>query len=105
MAGRRGKKPLAPAVQDPPQLSEPPIRCSKQATAGQGGYTDQLERVGAAIETPARQLPRQHANLIPDDEPVNFMAPAPPARHPRRKASQHPDKGSEDKVCIFTVLH
>ena len=43
--------------------------------------------------------------LIPDNEPVNFMASAPPACCPWQKASQHPDKGSEDKVCIFTVLY
>ncbi|KAF8550600.1 hypothetical protein OG21DRAFT_1525023 [Imleria badia] len=89
--------PLAPTVPDPPQLSEPPPRRSKRATAGQGGYTDQLEKVGAAIETPAaRQPPRRHANLS-DDEPVNIMTLAPPVRRPQRKASQRPDKGSEDK--------
>ncbi|KAF8419504.1 hypothetical protein L210DRAFT_990070 [Boletus edulis BED1] len=94
MAGGRRKQ--LPATQDPPQLSAPPPRRSKRATAGQGGYTDQLERVAAVIETPARQPSCGRDANLPDDEPVNLMAPAP--RHPRRGAHHRSGKGSENKL-------
>ncbi|KAG6373012.1 hypothetical protein JVT61DRAFT_7065 [Boletus reticuloceps] len=93
MVGRRGKQPRA--APDPLESSSPPVRRSKRATASQGGYTDQLERVATLIETP-RQPPRR-VNL-PDDEPVNPMAPT--LHGPRKKASHRSGKGSEDKSSV-----
>ncbi|KAG9310996.1 hypothetical protein JVU11DRAFT_8874 [Chiua virens] len=60
------------------------MQWSKQKNAGQGEYYSQLERVSAVIETP-HQPPRWHLDL-PNDEPVNPMAPTP---HPQMKASCH----------------
>ncbi|KAG6377811.1 hypothetical protein JVT61DRAFT_14585 [Boletus reticuloceps] len=92
---RRKQQPVSP---DPPESSPPPTRRSKRVNAGQGGYTDQLERVAAVIETP-HQPPRQQVNL-PDDDPVNPMAPAP--RRPRKRASRRSGKGSEDSKASAT---
>ncbi|KAI6007099.1 hypothetical protein EDD15DRAFT_2358200 [Pisolithus albus] len=56
-------------------------RCSKRTNAGTGGRLEQLEKVSQAIETPFRR--REQAVNLPDDEPVNVMAPTP--RRPRKK--------------------
>ncbi|KAF8123800.1 hypothetical protein EV363DRAFT_1300185 [Boletus edulis] len=55
-------------------------------------YAAQLERVAVAIETP-HPATRQQLDL-PDDEPVNHMAPT----HPRKKAPRRSGKGSKDKT-------
>ncbi|KAI6017384.1 hypothetical protein BKA83DRAFT_4497262 [Pisolithus microcarpus] len=56
-------------------------RRSKRTNAGTGGRLEQLEKVSQAIETPFRR--REQAVNLPDDEPVNVMAPTP--RRPRKK--------------------
>ncbi|KAG6369927.1 hypothetical protein JVT61DRAFT_13311 [Boletus reticuloceps] len=99
MAGRRRKQP--PTVQDPPQPPAPHTQRSTRVTAGQGGYTDQLERVAVAIETPC-QPPRWQVNLS-DDEPVNLMAPTPHCS--RRKAPHRSHKGSENKASAAPPSH
>ncbi|KAI6023517.1 hypothetical protein PISMIDRAFT_10521 [Pisolithus microcarpus 441] len=55
-------------------------RRSTWATAGQGGHAIQLEKVGLAVE--ARRWPPKPLYQIPEDEPVNDMAPTP---HQRKK--------------------
>ncbi|KAF8547546.1 hypothetical protein OG21DRAFT_1490133 [Imleria badia] len=99
MAGKRRKQP--PTAQDPPQPPAPHTRRSTRVTAGQGGYTDQLERVAVAIETPC-QPPRRKVNL-PDDEPVNLMAPTP--HRPRRKAPHRSGKGLKKKASAAPPSH
>ncbi|KAF8122123.1 hypothetical protein EV363DRAFT_1405241 [Boletus edulis] len=99
MAGKCRKQP--PTVQDPPQPPAPHTRRSTRVTAGQGGYTDQLERVAVAIETPC-QPPRRKVNL-PDDEPVNLMAPTP--HRPRRKAPHRSGKGLKKKASAAPPSH
>ncbi|KAI6023981.1 hypothetical protein BKA83DRAFT_4492673 [Pisolithus microcarpus] len=54
---------------------------SKRTNAGTGGRLEQLEKVSQAIEMPFRR--REQAINLPDDEPVNVMAPTP--RRPRKK--------------------
>ncbi|KAI6011393.1 hypothetical protein BKA83DRAFT_4502437 [Pisolithus microcarpus] len=56
-------------------------RRSKWTNAGTGGWLEQLEKVSQAIETPFWR--REQAVNLPDDEPVNVMAPTP--RRPRKK--------------------
>ncbi|KAI6004634.1 hypothetical protein EDD15DRAFT_2359337 [Pisolithus albus] len=56
-------------------------RRSKRTNAGTGSRLEQLEKVSQAIETPFRR--REQAVNLPDDEPVNVMAPTP--RRPRKK--------------------
>ncbi|KAF8425365.1 hypothetical protein L210DRAFT_3653223 [Boletus edulis BED1] len=99
MAGKCRKQP--PTVQDPPQPPAPHTRRLTRVTAGQGGYTDQLERVAVAIETPC-QPPRRKVNL-PDDEPVNLMAPTP--HRPRRKAPHRSGKGLKKKASAAPPSH
>ncbi|KAI5987692.1 hypothetical protein EDD15DRAFT_2372068 [Pisolithus albus] len=57
-----------------------PRRRSQRSNAGTGGRLQQLEKVSWAIETPCRQ--REQVIDLPNDEPVNVMAPTP---HRRRK--------------------
>ncbi|KAI5999602.1 hypothetical protein EDD15DRAFT_2362878 [Pisolithus albus] len=57
-----------------------PRRHSQQSNAGTGGRLQQLEKVSQAIETPCRQ--REQVIDLPNDKPVNVMAPT---LHCRRK--------------------
>ncbi|KAI6020832.1 hypothetical protein BKA83DRAFT_19829 [Pisolithus microcarpus] len=50
-------------------------RRSKRTNARTGGWLEQLEKVSQAIETPFQR--REQAVNLPDDEPVNVMAPTP----------------------------
>ncbi|KAG9313081.1 hypothetical protein JVU11DRAFT_6521 [Chiua virens] len=58
-------------------------RCSKRNNVGTGGHRRQLELVGQGIES--TPLPKSRF-AIPDDEPVNVMAPTP--RHPKKNTSK-----------------
>ncbi|KIK10931.1 hypothetical protein PISMIDRAFT_19950 [Pisolithus microcarpus 441] len=50
-----------------------PRQHSQQSNAGTGGHLQQLEKVSQAIEMPCRE--REQVIDLPNDEPVNVMAP------------------------------
>ncbi|KAI5988730.1 hypothetical protein EDD15DRAFT_2371063 [Pisolithus albus] len=66
-------------------------RRSTRVTAGQGGHVIQLEKVGLAVE--ARRRPPKPLHQIPEDEPVNDMAPAP---HRTKKATRKVTRESKN---------
>ncbi|KAI6015407.1 hypothetical protein PISMIDRAFT_14342 [Pisolithus microcarpus 441] len=79
---------------DPPVPQSHPVassRRSTQVTAGQGGHVIQLEKAGLAIE--ACRWPPKPLYQIPEDEPVNDMAPTP---HQRKKATCKVTKKSKN---------
>ncbi|KAH7916919.1 hypothetical protein BV22DRAFT_1135892 [Leucogyrophana mollusca] len=66
---------------DPPDVEPAEIRQRpKRAGAGQGGHAAQLEKAGEAVAKKKVSKPRV---VLPDDEPVNVMAPAP--RQPKKQ--------------------
>ncbi|KAI6156261.1 hypothetical protein EDD17DRAFT_1764407 [Pisolithus thermaeus] len=79
---------------DPPVPRSHPVassRCSTQVTAGQGGHVIPLEKAGLAIE--AHRQPPKPLHQIPEDEPVNDMAPAP---HQTKKAAHKVTRESKN---------
>ena len=74
-------------------------RCSKHMNAGTGGHIKQLEKIGQAIEdTP---LPKA-CFTIPDDEPINMMAPTP--HRPRKKKVSKALARANSKVSRHFIL-
>ncbi|KIK25453.1 hypothetical protein PISMIDRAFT_9642 [Pisolithus microcarpus 441] len=67
-------------------------RHSTWATAGQGGHAIQLEKVGLAVE--ACKWPPKPLYQIPEDEPVNDMAPT---LHQRKKRTLKVATKSKDR--------
>ncbi|KAG1741924.1 hypothetical protein EDD22DRAFT_958983 [Suillus occidentalis] len=58
------------------QSAQPPCRCSNRPGAGAGGRNSQLEKIGNAIQAPARAAGKSKVqNVVPFDEPENAMAP------------------------------
>ena len=74
-------------------------RHTKRTNAGISGQLQQLEKVGQAIE--ATPLPKAHV-AIPDDEPVNIMAPTP--HRPRKKKVQKKAASTDLQVSCFHLI-
>ncbi|KAI5993245.1 hypothetical protein EDD15DRAFT_2367512 [Pisolithus albus] len=91
--GRRAETKGGDTV-DPPLPQNHPVASSRRSTrvtAGQGGHVIQLEKVGLAVE--ARRRPPKPLHQIPEDEPVNDMAPAP---HRTKKATRKVTRESKN---------
>ena len=74
-------------------------RRTKRTNAGIGGQLQQLEKVGQAIK--ATPLPKARV-AIPDDEPVNIMAPTP--HRPRKKKVQKKAASTDSQVSCFHLI-
>ena len=88
-----GLQPVDTAVADPFHKGRP-----RRANAGTGGRRDQLEAIGDAIMATPYQRTRARFT-IPDDEPVNVMAPTP--RKQRKKVSKTPAGVGADLVSRY----
>ncbi|KAH7904264.1 hypothetical protein BJ138DRAFT_1119571 [Hygrophoropsis aurantiaca] len=88
---RRSGRTTAKAATPPPELPPPAtesteftvVQRPKRTRAGQGGHAAQLERAGEAV---TKKKPPKRQVVLPDDEPVNVIAPTP--RQPRKRASR-----------------
>ena len=74
-------------------------RRTKRTNAGISGQLQQLEKVGQAIK--ATPLPKARV-AIPDDEPVNIMAPTP--CRPRKKKAQKKAASTDLQVSCFHLI-
>ncbi|KAG1742088.1 hypothetical protein EDD22DRAFT_851630 [Suillus occidentalis] len=82
MGRRRGQQVRVPSIQESDiddesvMSAQPPHHCSNQPGAGAGGRNSQLEKIGNAIQAPARAAGKLKVqNIVPFDEPDNVMAP------------------------------
>lgn len=82
MGRQRGQQVRVPSVQESDidnesvTLVQPPRRHSNRPGAGAGGRNSQLEKIGNAIQAPARAAGKSKVqNIVPFDEPENAMAP------------------------------
>ncbi|KAI5996947.1 hypothetical protein EDD15DRAFT_2364392 [Pisolithus albus] len=75
-----------------------PRRRSQWSNAGTGGRLQQLEKVSQAIETPCRQ--REQVIDLPNDEPVNVMAPTPRRRRKNGGPKYRSQADSEGSTAV-----
>ncbi|KAI5982572.1 hypothetical protein EDD15DRAFT_2202827 [Pisolithus albus] len=75
-----------------------PRRRSQRSNAGTGGRLQQLEKVSRAIEMPCRQ--REQVIDLPNDEPVNVMAPTPRRRRKNGGPKYRSQADSEGSTAV-----
>jgi len=74
---------------EPATSVQPPHRHTNRPGAGAGGRNSQLEKIGNAIQTPARAPGKSKVRnvIVPVDEPENVMAPLVTKKKGRGKAA------------------
>ncbi|KAG2126071.1 hypothetical protein DEU56DRAFT_759038 [Suillus clintonianus] len=79
-------------LQEPISADKPSVRRSGRSGAGKGGRVEQLEKIGALLDAPARTTQPKGSTSLDIDVPTNPLAPEPPrkGRGNRTKAETPP---------------
>ncbi|KAG2134543.1 hypothetical protein DEU56DRAFT_756969 [Suillus clintonianus] len=69
-------------LQEPISADKPSVRRSGRSGAGKGGRVEQLEKIGALLDAPARTTQPKGSTSLDIDVPTNPLAPEPPSKPP-----------------------
>ncbi|KAG2133727.1 hypothetical protein DEU56DRAFT_950499 [Suillus clintonianus] len=81
-------------LQEPISADKPSVRRSGRSGAGKGGRVEQLEKIGALLDAPARTTQPKGSTSLDIDVPTNPLAPEPPRK----------GRGNRTKAGLFMLV-